>query len=177
MAGSVVYRSVMLRGLVVVVGLVCLTPACGGAGTRVVSSNGVRVVVPGGWSLVRPARGGLVTDPATLLVVGTAGVHAKPSRCPIAAYRIPADGAVVVVVGWRSIGTAGGAAAQPGRAPLKGLETVKKPSFDCFAGRGAAAYVVFGERPYQVNVLVGDRASNDQVDQALRVARSFNRTD
>ena len=132
--------------------------------------------MPGGWSLVRPARGP-VTDPATLLVVGTAGVHAKPSRCPIAAYRIPADGAVVVVVGWRSIGTAGGAAAQPGRAPLEGLVTVKRPSFDCFAGRGAAAYVVFGARPYQVNVLVGDRASQDQVDQALGVARSFNRTD
>jgi hypothetical protein len=176
MVGSVVYQSVMLRVLVVVVGLVCLTPACAGAGTHVVSSHGIQVVMPGGWSLVRPARGP-VTDPATLLVVGTAGVHAKPSRCPIAAYRIPADGAVVVVVGWRSIGTAGGAAAQPGRAPLEGLVTVKRPSFDCFAGRGAAAYVVFGARPYQVNVLVGDRASQDQVDQALGVARSFNRTD
>jgi hypothetical protein len=118
-----------------------------------------------------------VTDPATLLVVGTAGVHATPSRCPIAAYRIPADGAVVVVVGWRSIGSAGGAAAKPGRSALKGLVTVERPSFDCFAGRGAAAYVVLGARPYQVNVLVGDRASKEQVDQALGVGRSFDRTD
>jgi hypothetical protein len=177
MAGSVVYESVKFRALVVVVGLLCLTFACAGAGTHVVSSHGVQVVVPDGWSMVRPARGGPVTDPATLLVVGTAGVHAKPSRCPIAAYRIPADGAVVVVVGWRSIGTAGGAAAKPGRAPLKGLVTVKRPSFDCFAGRGAAAYLVLGERPYQVNVLVGDHASNQQVDRALGVARSFNRLD
>ena len=166
----------MLRALVVAVGLMCLTPACAGADTHVVSSHGIQVVVPGGWSLVRPLRGGPVTDPVTLLVVGTSGVHAKPSRCPIAAYRIPSDGAVVVVVGWRSIGSAGGGAAQPGRAPLKGLETVKRPSFDCFAGRGAAAYVVLAQRPYQVNVLVGDRASKDQIDQALRVGRSFDRT-
>lgn len=166
----------MRRALIAVVGLMLVIPACGGEGTHGVSSHGVRVAVPGGWSLVRPARGP-VTDPATLLVVGTAGVHPKPSRCPIAAYRIPADGAVVVVVGWRSIGTAGGAADQPGRAPLKRLIAVRRPSFDCFTGRGASAYIVLGERPYQVNVLVGDHASKDLVDQALGVARSFNRLD
>jgi len=54
---------------------------------------------------------------------------------------------------------------------------VKRPSFDCFAGRGASAYVVLGERPYQVNVLVGDQASKDLVDQALGVGRSFSRAD
>jgi hypothetical protein len=176
MAGRVVYQAVMLRVLVVVVGLMGLTSACAGEGTHDVSSHGVQVAVPDGWSLVRPARGGPVTDPATLLVVGTAGVHAKQSRCPIPAFQIPADGAVVVVVGWHSISTAGGTAAQPGRAPLKGLVAVKRPSFDCFAGRGASAYLVLGQRPYQVNVLVGDRASKDQVDQALGIARSFNRT-
>ena len=175
-AVSVVCQVVMRRALIAVVGPMFLIPACGGKGTHGVSSHGVRVAVPGGWSLVRPARGP-VTDPTTLLVVGTAGVHGKPSRCPIAAYRIPADGAVVVVVGWRSIGTAGGTAAQLGRAPLKGLIAVKRPSFDCFAGRGASAYVVLGERPYQVNVLVGDQASKDLVDQALGVGRSFSRAD
>jgi hypothetical protein len=168
--------SVMRRALIAVIGLMLLISACGGEGTHGLSSHGVRVAVPAGWSRVRPA-GGLVTDPATLLVVGTAGVHAKPSRCPIAAYRIPADGAVVVVVGWRSMGTAGGAAAQPGRAPLKGLIAVKRPSFDCFTGRGASAYIVLGKRPYQVNVLVGDHASKDLVGQALGVGRSFSRTD
>lgn len=166
----------MGRTLLVVVGLMCLVAACGGEGTHGVSSHGVRVVVPSGWSLIRPARGP-VSDPATLLVVGTDGVHANQSRCPIAAYRIPADGAVVVVVGWRSIGAAGGAAAQPGRAPLKGLVTVKRPSFDCFSGRGASAYVVLSRRPYQVNVLVGNGASKEQVKQALSVGRSFDRTD
>ena len=87
----------------------------------------------------------------------------KVSRCSIAAYRIPTDGAVVIVVGWTSAATAGGAAARPGRAPLKELVTVRRPSFECFAGRGAVADVLLGRTPYQVNVLVGDRASHREL--------------
>ena len=156
-------------------GLILVLVGCGGAGGRVISSHGVRVTVPEGWQALRPASGGPVTDPRALLVVGTAGVRAKASRCPIAAYRIPAEAAVVVVVGWTSIAAAGGVAATPGRAPLEELVAVRRPSFECFAGRGAAADVVLGGNPYQVNVLVGDRASERRMGQALAVARSFDR--
>ena len=87
--------------------------------------------------------------------------------------RIPSAGAVVVVVGWKSA-TSGGGRLKPGRAPLKKLVTVTRPSFECFSGRGAAAQVVLGGKAYQVNVMVGDRASKQRVAEALTVTRSFN---
>jgi hypothetical protein len=114
-----------------------------------------------------------VSDPRTLLVVGTAGVRPQASHCEIAAYRLPPSGAVVVVVGWESIASAGGSPWTRGRAPLKSLVAVHRPSFDCFAGRGAASDVLLGGKPYQVKVMVGDRASKTRVEEALAIARSF----
>lgn len=140
---------------------------------RVVAAHGVALTVPLGWSRVQAAPDGPVTDPRTLLVVGTAGVRAKETQCQIAAYLVPADGAVVVVVGWRSLKLSGAENAKPGYAPLKKLIAVQKPSFECFAGRGAAADLVIDRRAYQVNVLVGDRASKRRVAEALAVGRSF----
>jgi len=156
-------------------GLALLLGACGADRDRTIASHGVRVTVPESWRAVRAASDGPVSDPRTLLVVGTAGVRSKASRCSIAAYRIPASAAAVVVVGWTSLATGGGAATTPGLAPLGELRAVRRPSFECFAGRGAVADVVLGGKLYQVNVLVGDRASAGRVDQALRVARSFDR--
>ena len=94
--------------------------ALAGAGDRVIASHGVRLVVPAGWQRVQSAGDGPVVDPRTLLVVGTAGVRPKQSQCQVAAYRIPAGGAVIVVVGWRSA-TSGGGRLSPGRAPLAAL--------------------------------------------------------
>jgi hypothetical protein len=106
-------------------------------------------------------------------VVGTAGVASDLTvPCQIAAYRVPARAAVVVVVAWKTA-TSGGGHLQPGRAPLGALRSVRRPSFECFAGRGAAAQVVLGRRAYQVNVLVGDKASRKRVTEALAVARTF----
>jgi hypothetical protein len=96
------------------------------------------------------------------------------SNCQIAAYRIPPHGAVVVVVGWRSLKNSGAEQAKPGRGPLQKLTAVRKPSFECFHGRGAAADVVLRGTAYQVNVMVGDDASNAVIAQALAVGRSFN---
>jgi hypothetical protein len=50
---------------------------------------------------------------------------------------------------------------------------VRRPSFECFDGRGAAVELGLQGHAYQVNVLVGDRASPRRVADALRVARSF----
>jgi hypothetical protein len=113
-----------------------------------------------------------VTDPRTLLVVGTAGARGKRSRCDQAAYDVPASGAVVLVLGWSSAEAAGGAP-PPGRAPLGQLVSVRKPVFECFSGRGAAADVLLAGKRYQVGVLVGDRATKARVQDALAVARSF----
>jgi hypothetical protein len=152
-----------------------LTTGCSSGG-RIISSHAARVVVPSGWQRVQASRAGPVTDPRTLLVVGTAGVRPvrpQASHCEIAAYHLPPSGAVVVVVGWKSIASAGGAPWKRGRAPLKSLVAVHRPSFECFAGRGAASDVLLGGKPYQVDVMVGDRASKTRVKEALAIARSF----
>jgi hypothetical protein len=152
---------------------VAVTVATAATGTHVVAANGVKLSAPPGWLRVRAASDGPVTDPRTLLVVGTSGVRARPSQCQIAAYRVPAGSAVVVVVGWRSLKYSGAANAERGYAPLKRLVAVRRPSFECFAGRGAAAGVVIGDHPYQVNVMIGERASRSRVAEALAVGRSF----
>jgi hypothetical protein len=140
--------------------------------TRPVAADGVQVTVPTTWLRVTPAGDGRVTDPRTLLVVGTTGVRARATQCQIAAYRVPARGAVVVIAGWRTA-TSGGGNMEPGRWPLKALTSVKRPSFECYAGRGASASLVLGRKAYQVNVMVGDHASRERVAVALAVARSF----
>jgi hypothetical protein len=153
-----------------------------GLGTRAAASNegrevvvardGVKLETPRSWGLVEQGDAGIV-DPTTVLVAGSPGV--KPlanARCQIAAYGVPATGAVVVVVRWRTVTS--GAGRQPvGRAPLKALTRVTRPSFECFAGRGAAAQLSLGGHAYQVNVMVGDRATPGGIQRALAVARSF----
>lgn len=145
--------------------------ACGGSGGHVLSAHGVHVVAPAGWASIRPASGP-VTDPRTLLVAGTDGVRTQPSRCSGQAYRVPPSGAAVVVLRWSSVVAAGGAPA-PGRAPLERLVSVRRPFFECFAGRGAAADLLLAGKRYQVGVLVGDRVTKARVRDALAVARSF----
>lgn len=156
---------------VLLVGLVFASLAVAGGSGRIISAHGVRVVVPPGWQRVEAHGDGFVTDPDTLLVVGTAGVRPRASQCQIAAYRIPAGGAVVVVVGWSS--SPGPRPTPPGRAPLKQLVAVHRPSFECFSGRGAVAQVRLRGKVYQVNVMVGGRASKRRVAEALAAARSF----
>jgi hypothetical protein len=140
-----------------------------------IAANGVRVVAPQGWTRAAAASAGPATDPRTLLVVGTTGVRPRTSRCQIAAYTIPPRGAVVVIVGWRSLRYSGAENAKPGRAPLRRLTRVRTPSCECFGGRGAATDLVLHGTAYQVNVMVGGRASHAIVEQALAIGRSFDR--
>ena len=160
-------------GAIVLLAAVSASLAQASAPRRIISAEGVRVVVPAGWQRVPAASPGPVTDPRTVLVVGTTGVRPRPSWCQIAAYSLPATGAVVVVVRWKSVSSAGGAPLRPGRAELEKLRSVHRPSFECFSGRGAVAEVLLGGHPYQVNVMVGDRAGKERVAAALAVARSF----
>ena len=141
-------------------------------GDQAIRAHGVALTVPAAWHRVASAGDGPGADPRTLLVVGTTGVIPKPTQCQIAAYRVPADGAVVVIVGWKTA-TSGGGRMKPGRWPLKKLTSVKRPSFECFAGRGAAASLALGGRAYQVSVMVGNLASARHIAEALAVARSF----
>jgi hypothetical protein len=159
-------------GLAVLSVAVVAPVALGGGNQRIIASHGVRMHVPSGWQRVQ-ATPSSVTDPRTVLVVGTAGVRPDLTvTCDVSAYQVPVRAAVVVVEAWRTA-TSGGGHLKPGRAPLRQLRTVKRPSFECYAGRGAAAQVVLGRRAYQINVLVGDKASKQRVADALAVARSF----
>lgn len=144
--------------------------------THPIVSNGVRVDVPVGWHRVRPAPDAPVVDPRTVLVVGTGAVRTRWSQCQLTHYRVPPTGAVVVAVRWSSVRAAGGGHMKPGRWPLRALVAVRAHSLECFPGRAAAASLLLGAHPYQVNVLVGDRATVGTVRAALAVARSFART-
>jgi hypothetical protein len=160
-------RSFALAALVLAV-----VSVAGSSGGRTVRAHGVALTVPAGWQRVAAAPDGPVTDPRTLLVVGTDGVVPKSTQCQIAAYRVPARGAVVVIVGWKTA-TSGGGHMRPGRWPLKAMTAVRQPSFECFAGRGAAASLALGGKAYQVNVMVGDSTSAQRIAAALVIGRSF----
>jgi hypothetical protein len=161
-----------MRLLATVALALAFASVAGGSGRQAVRAHGVALTIPAGWHRVTPAGDGPVTDPRTLLVVGTAGVAAKSTQCQIAAYRVPAHGAVVVIVGWETA-TSGGGRMKPGRWPLKSMTSVRRPSFECFAGRGAAASLALGGKAYQVNVMVGGATSAQHVAEALAVGRSF----
>jgi hypothetical protein len=144
-----------------------------GRPTHTIAANGVRLSVPSDWAGVKPAVDAPVVDPRTLLVVGTPGVRALHVHCPgVASYHVPALGAVVVVIGWAP-GIAAGGPLPQGRAALDTLTKVHRPMFDCYAGRGAAAGLRLAGRDYQVNVMVGSRATAKRVAEALTVGRSF----
>ncbi len=160
-----------MRLLVSVVLVLAFTAvAHGGGGGQTARAHGVALTMPTGWHRVASTND--LPDPRTLLVVGTAGVVPMATECQIAAYRVPTHGAVVVVVGWRTA-TSGGGQMKPGRWPLKTMTSVKRRTFECFGGRGAAASLALGGRAYQVNVMVGNSTSTQHIAQALAVGRSF----
>jgi hypothetical protein len=140
-----------------------VAPAATGDVAR--GSAGVQLDLPAGWSKLTPA-GDPTDDPRTLLVIGTDGAKAIDSPCLVSSYRVPADGAVVVVIGWRE--SVGGTSF----LPLSAME-LRRGTFKCFAGRGAVARVTRRERDFQVNVLVGDKAEPETIAAALDAARSF----
>jgi hypothetical protein len=127
--------------------------------------GGAQLVLPAGWAKLTPATDP-VDDPRTLLVIGTEGARAIETPCQVSSYRVPADGAVVVVIGWKD--SVGGASF----LPLSALK-LRRGTFECFAGRGAVARVTRRERDFQVNVMVGDRAEPETIADALEAARSF----
>ena len=165
-----IVRNVGMRAVASVVLALALTSVANGVGGPALRARGVALTVPTGWHRVAPANDR--SDPRTLLVVGTAGVMPKSSQCQIAAYRVPVQGAVVVVVG-RKTATSGGGRMKPGNWPLKTLKSVKRPSFECFAGRGASASLALAGKTYQVNVMVGGSTSAQHIAEALAVGRSF----
>ena len=133
---------------------------------EVARGGGVELTLPVGWAKVTPVREAAGADPQTLLVIGTEAVRAAETDCQVSSYRVPATGAVVVVIGWRD--TVG----QAGFLPLSALK-LRRGTFECFAGRGAVAQLARRNRDFQVNVMVGDRAEPETIADALEAARSF----
>jgi hypothetical protein len=129
--------------------------------------GGVELGLPSGWEKIQRAPRISTGDPHTLLVIGTQGVRSVESDCLVSSYRVPSDGAVVVVVGWRD------SSGVSGIQPLSALK-LRRGTFECFAGRGGFAQVTRRNRDFQVNVMVGDRATAETIEDALAAARSFN---
>ena len=121
-----------------------------------VRGGGVELDLPDGWARIQPAEQSPDADPRTVLVLGTDGVRAIDNDCQVSAYRVPSEGAVVVVVGWRE---------STGVSSFLTLSEMKlrRGTFECFADRGAVAQVTRRGLDYQVNVMVGDRASAETI--------------
>jgi hypothetical protein len=162
----------MRLALVPPTALLLLASACGGSSKHVISAHGVKVAVPAGWVRLHPGPDH-VDQPRTLLAVGTHGVRVTASSCASPVYDLPPSGAAIAIVGWSSIAAAGGSP-PPGRGPLDALRGVRKGLFECFTGRGAAVDLLISGKRYQLRVLVGSRATNARVQDAVAVARSFN---
>jgi hypothetical protein len=149
-----------------VAGLAAVVAATASAVTGdVARSGGVQLTLPDGWSKVA-SRDTRVDDPRTLLVIGTDGVKAIDTDCQVSSYRVPADGAAVVVIGWRD--SIGGTSL----LPLSAMK-LRRGTFDCFAGRGAVGRLTRRDRDFQLNVMVGDRASAATIDAAFDAVKSF----
>jgi len=153
-------------GLVVALAVVATAAA---ASEAILRANGVALRAPAGWDLVTPADAGPVTDPRTVLVAGTEGAVARRSECQVAAYRVPAAGAVVVVLRWAGKAPESFPTDREVLADLR----LRREYFECFDGRGVAAQIAIRGRAYQVNLMVGDRATVKDVEQAFAVVRSF----
>lgn len=132
--------------------------------TTTVRGLGVQLDVPEGWARIDRAAEPAASDPRTLLVVGTKGVKPIATPCQVASYRVPADGAVVVVIGWSD--------SYLDQAKLE-LTKLRRPTFACFDGRGSVGQVTRKGRDYQVSIMVGDDASPQTIRDAFAVARSF----
>jgi hypothetical protein len=145
--------------------LLLATAATAAEGPQTLRAQSVQLTAPSGWLRIDPAESS-TTDPRTLLVVGTKGARAIETDCQVSSYRVPPDGAIVVVIGWKppSSGVT--------LLPLSSMR-LRRETFECFDGRGAVGQLIRGGRDYQVNVMVGDRAEADVVSDALDVARSF----
>ena len=128
--------------------------------------GGVEIDLPDGWSRVQPAPQSPTDDPRTVLVIGTDGVRAVDSDCMVSTYRVPSDGAVVVVIGSARADLALSLSCPSG---LK----LRRGTFQCFPDRGAVSQVNRRGLDHQVNVMVGDRASQETIDAALDAARSI----
>jgi hypothetical protein len=156
-----------LKALAAATAVVALTATAVAAAADDIArgAGGAPLTLPTRWSKVNPASE-TRSDPRTLLVIGTDGAKPIESDCQVSSYRVPADGAVVVVIGWRD--SVGGSS----YLPLSGMK-LRRGTFDCFPGRGAVGRATRRDRDLQVNVLVGDRASDATIDAALDAARSL----
>jgi hypothetical protein len=123
-------RTPLVALLAASVAMLALTSVAAAAMVDTARGGGVELELPAGWEKVVPARATTLGDPQTLLVIGTDGVRAVESDCQVSSYRVPANGAVVVVIGWRdAVGTSG-------FLPLAALK-LRRGTFECFACLGA----------------------------------------
>lgn len=156
----------LIAAVLAVTATALLVSSVGAALGENVRANGVVLALPEGWERVLPVRDDRTDDPRTLLVIGTDGVRLIETDCQVSSYRVPPEGAAVVVIGWHD--SVGGSVF----LPLSGLK-LRRGTFECFAGRGAVARVTRRERDFQVNVMVGDRADAAMIADAFEAARSF----
>lgn len=157
-----------MRLFATVVVVLAFTSVASGGGGRTVRAQGVALTMPAGWHGVASAGDGPVTDPRTLLVVGTVRVAPKPSQCQIAAYRVPAHGAVVVIVGWKDRDERR-RSDEPGALAAKEADLREARELRVLRGTGGSCVACPRWKAYQVNVMVGNSTPAQQIAEALAI--------
>jgi hypothetical protein len=71
------------------------------AATPSAEAEGVALDLPTGWRTARPYQPPQIPDPLVRLAVASTPVRVAARGCHVASYRIPARGAMVVVLEWR----------------------------------------------------------------------------
>jgi hypothetical protein len=130
-------------------------------------------VLPPGWRpapVYQPVR---ITDPLTRLAASSHPVRLTPSACQLGIYRVPRDGALVVLLEWRS---AASGPTTPRPAPVRLTDLHLRPGgIECQPARvrgGAVQFVDHGRR-LGVYLMLGERAGARTLRKALAVMNSL----
>jgi hypothetical protein len=134
---------------------------------RRVVAHGIAVSLPDRWHIVPPLLPRRI-DRSAVIGVGTAGVRPGKPRCAFGSFVIPPSGTTVLVV-----------ATPQFPAPRRSLSeaaqhlALRKGSVECwYHHRGGVVFGEVGGRAYELAILVGDAASDAQINLAKRVAAS-----
>lgn len=160
----------MAIGLLFVVGVADASTDNG----RPVSSGGVSVTVPNGWSnlhLAPAPHGAKVNDPVTLLVVASSAINFGLG-CNDIDYVIGPRGVAIVVLEWR-LGTPGATWAPRPRHFTSTNLPVKPGSIECWTGPGASVQFAQAGRRFAAFVLARPGAKATTIASARRVLDSL----
>jgi hypothetical protein len=132
---------------------------------------GVSIELPPGWHAGTPADGNVI-DPLTRVAASSAPIRLRQVPCQIARYAPPPTAVAVVLVEWKPSDEAR-PGARPQRFTRQTLKLYPPPAIECFDGPGGTVQFVDHGRVFGAYLLVGKRAPQGLVEEALSVLNTL----